>query len=201
MDWTASPDPLAFGYLVYRDGGGQTGRLISWQGTATSYTDATVAPGTDYRYYVRSWDLTGRTQHRRRAGRRDDALSAGGEGGLREAPACHLTTTDRETGRLRIVELPFGLRGRRLYALAAPGPLADWVRDVLREPAVSVRIGEVALRGDAVVLDPGAEVERARALLLAKYDAGASEDLSYWIRSGQPVRVDLRSGPARRGAR
>jgi len=68
------------------------------------------------------------------------------------------------------------------------------VRDVLRAPAVSVRIGEVALRGRARVLDPGPEVERARALLLAKYDDDAAEDLSYWIRSGQPVRVDLRSG-------
>lgn len=107
-------------------------------------------------------------------------------------PSAHLATTDAETGRLRIVELPFVLDGRRLYVLGEPGALADWVRDLLREPAVSVRIGEVALHGEAAILDPGAEVEHAREALLAKYDAGASEDLSYWIRSGQPVRVDLR---------
>lgn len=135
-------------------------------------------------------------QHRRRAGGRDDALSAdtGGGSALAGEPACHLTTTERVSGRLRIVELSYALDGRRLYALAEPGPLPGWVRDVLRDPAVSVRIGEVALRGRARVLDPGPEVERARTLLLAKYDDAATEDLSYWIRSGQPVRVDLRPG-------
>ncbi len=64
VSWTASGDPFAFGYLVFRDGGGQTGRLVSWQGLATSYTDATVAPATAYRYYVNAWDLNGRTSTR-----------------------------------------------------------------------------------------------------------------------------------------
>jgi len=105
--------------------------------------------------------------------------------------ACHLTTTDHESGRLRIVEAPFVLDGRRLYALAEPGPLAAWVRDVLRDPAVSVRVGETAMHGRAEVLDPGPEIERARELLLVKYDARDPGDVSYWIRSGQPVRVDL----------
>jgi len=116
-------------------------------------------------------------------------------------PVCHLTTADRESGRLRITEVPYALEGRRLYALAEPGPLAAWVRDVLREPEVSVRVGETALHGRADVLDPGPEVERARDLLLAKYDASASRDLSYWIRSGLPVRVELRGDPGRRTPR
>ena len=107
------------------------------------------------------------------------------------AEVCHLTTTHLRSGRLRIVELPFALDGARLYALAEPGPLAGWVRDVLRDPGVAVRIEEVALRGRARVLDPGPEVERARALLLAKYDADPARQLGYWIRSGQPVRVEL----------
>ncbi|MFN8174192.1 MAG: PQQ-dependent sugar dehydrogenase [Solirubrobacteraceae bacterium] len=58
--WTASPDPIAFGYLVFRDGGGQTGRLVSWQGPSTTFTDSTVASRTSYSYYVRAWDLIGR---------------------------------------------------------------------------------------------------------------------------------------------
>lgn len=116
---------------------------------------------------------------------RDDDLGA--------QPACHLTTTNHESGRLRIVEAPYALHGRRLYALAEAGPLAAWVRDLLRDPAVSVRVGEVALHGRALVLDPGPEVERARELLLAKYGPGDPGDASYWIRSGQPVRIDLES--------
>jgi len=115
----------------------------------------------------------------------------GGDEDLGAQPACHLTTTNRENGRLRIVEAPYALDGRTLYVLAESGPLAAWVRDVLRDPAVSVRVGETALHGRASVLDPGPEVERARELLLAKYGAGDPVDVSYWIRSGQPVRVDL----------
>jgi len=60
VSWTGSPDSLAAGYLVYRDGGGQTGRLVSWQGADTSFTDTTVEPGTKYTYSVRTWDLFGR---------------------------------------------------------------------------------------------------------------------------------------------
>jgi len=118
---------------------------------------------------------------------------AGDDDDLGACPACHLTTTDRDSGRLRISEVPYALDGRRLYALAEPGPLAAWVRDALRDPEVSVRVGDTAMHGRADVLDPGPEVERARGLLLAKYDASASLDLSYWIRSGQPVRIELRA--------
>jgi len=57
VSWTGSPDPFAIGYLVFRDGGGQTGRLVSWQGLGQSFTDTTVAPGTTYTYSVRAWDL------------------------------------------------------------------------------------------------------------------------------------------------
>jgi len=57
VSWTGSADPFTVGYLVYRDGGGQTGRMVSWQGPDTSFTDTTVAPGTTYTYSVRTWDL------------------------------------------------------------------------------------------------------------------------------------------------
>lgn len=135
-------------------------------------------------------------EHGGGTGRSDDTLS---DRRLRAAAlaahaTCHVTTTERDSGRLRFVEVPYALEGRALYALAEPGPLAPWVRDVLRDPEVSVRLGETALPGRAEVLDPGPELERARDLLLAKYDPSASHDLSYWIRSGQPVRIELSGG-------
>jgi len=115
--------------------------------------------------------------------------------------ACHVTTSDRETGGPRVTEAWFALDGDRLYALAEGGGLAPWVRDLLRDADVSLRVGERALRGGARVLDPGPEVEHARRLLIAKYAAAGEEDVSYHVRAGQPVRIDLRGPGAPRRAR
>jgi deazaflavin-dependent oxidoreductase (nitroreductase family) len=75
--------------------------------------------------------------------------------------------------------------------LSGGGERSDWVKNLIREPKVTVRLGERSFRGRARIVDGGEEDARARRLLLEKYSAGYSGDLSDWGRTALPVAVDL----------
>jgi deazaflavin-dependent oxidoreductase (nitroreductase family) len=106
---------------------------------------------------------------------------------------CYLTTTGRVSGRPHTIEIWFGLSGSTLYMLSGNGARqrADWVRNIMKTPAVSVRIGERESRGTGRVVEDPEEDELARRLLLEKYEPGYSGDLSEWGRTALPVAVDL----------
>jgi len=106
---------------------------------------------------------------------------------------CDLTTTGRVTGRPHTIEIWFGLNGRTLYMLSGNGPRerADWVRNLMKIPAVSVHIGESEFVGVGRIVDDAQEDALARRLLLEKYEPTYSGDLSEWGRTALPVAVDL----------
>ena len=104
---------------------------------------------------------------------------------------CYLTTTGRVSGEPREIEIWFGLDGDTLYMLSGGGERSNWVRNLLREPEVTVRLGDHGFRGRARIVGGGDEDARARRLLLEKYSAGYSGDLSDWGRTALPVAVDL----------
>ena len=104
---------------------------------------------------------------------------------------CYLTTTGRVSGEPREIEIWFGLDGDTLYMLSGGGERSDWVKNLIREPEVTVRIANRSFRGHARIVDGREEDARARRLLLEKYSAGYSGDLSDWGRTALPVAVDL----------
>jgi deazaflavin-dependent oxidoreductase (nitroreductase family) len=106
---------------------------------------------------------------------------------------CYLTTTGRVSGEPREIEIWFGLDGQTLYMLSGGVERSDWVKNLIREPEVRVRLGERSFRGRARIVSDGdgEEDARARRLLLEKYSAGYSGDLSDWGRTALPVAVDL----------
>lgn len=104
---------------------------------------------------------------------------------------CYLTTMGRVTGRPHRIEIWFAIDNDTLYMLSGGGDGSDWVKNLRREPTVTVEIGAAKLGGRArVVVDP-AEDERARALVHDKYAPAYRGDLSDWRRSALPVAVDL----------
>ena len=108
-----------------------------------------------------------------------------------DAQVCYLTTSGRVTGRPHTVEIWFGLHGRTLYFLAGAGHRADWVRNLSRSPAVTLRVGRRTVEGRGrVVTDPG-EQERARRIVYEKYAPTYSGDLTEWRAGATPVAVDL----------
>ena len=75
--------------------------------------------------------------------------------------------------------------------LSGGGDRSNWVRNLLREPAVTVRIGGVTRPGRARVVEEPGEDEMARRLLFDKYSKSYSGDLDDWRRTALPIAVDL----------
>ena len=121
----------------------------------------------------------------------DAALSS-----LAQAQFCYLTTTGRVSGRQHTIEIWFALHESTLYMLSGNGPRhrADWVRNLTKTPAVTVRIGDREFAGIGRVVGDGEEDGLARRLLLEKYEPTYSGDLGDWGRTALPVAVDLAAG-------
>jgi deazaflavin-dependent oxidoreductase (nitroreductase family) len=109
------------------------------------------------------------------------------------AEFCYLTTTGRVTGKRHEIEIWFALDGATLYMLAGGRASSDWVKNIQREPAVSVRIGERSFRGRGRVVDEASdEARRARELVGPKYDEWQpGQPLTGWTWESLPVAVDL----------
>jgi deazaflavin-dependent oxidoreductase (nitroreductase family) len=109
-----------------------------------------------------------------------------------DASFCYLTTVGRVTGRPHEIEIWFSLvaQTRTLYMLAGGGDRADWVKNLRREPAVTVRIAGEVLKGKARVVEDAEEDGLARRLLVEKYERSPGS-LSDWRQRALPVAVDL----------
>jgi deazaflavin-dependent oxidoreductase (nitroreductase family) len=105
---------------------------------------------------------------------------------------CYLTTTGRVSGEPREIEIWFGLAGATMYMLSGGGDRSNWVRNALREPAVTVRIGGVTQAGLARVVADRDEDGQARRLLFDKYSSRYGGDLENWRRTALPIAVDLK---------
>jgi deazaflavin-dependent oxidoreductase (nitroreductase family) len=104
-------------------------------------------------------------------------------------PFLYLTTTGRRSGRPHRIEIWFAAHDRTLYLLSGGRDHADWVRNLLANPRVSVDLGGETHQGVARVLAADtAEDKLARQLLVAKY--GDQEDLDEWGRTSLPVAIE-----------
>ena len=112
------------------------------------------------------------------------------EPSLGDEAYCYLTTTGRVSGQPREIEIWFALDGRTLYMLSGGGDRSDWVRNVIAEPGVSVRVADTTLDGAARIVDDPDEDARARRLVHGKYASGP-DDMRRWRDHGLPVAVDL----------
>lgn len=69
---------------------------------------------------------------------------------LMRASYIGLTTTGRKTGEPRTVELSFAVKGNEIVCLAGNGGKVQWYQNLLRDSKVSIRVGNLSLRGRAV---------------------------------------------------
>jgi deazaflavin-dependent oxidoreductase (nitroreductase family) len=110
---------------------------------------------------------------------------------LADEQYCYLTTIGRRTGRPHEIEIWFALAGDRLYMLAGGRDRADWVRNLRRNPEVSVRLGATTYLGRASIVTDAQQDALARRLLVEKYQGGYSGSLTSWGRTALPVAVHL----------
>ena len=105
-------------------------------------------------------------------------------------PYAYLTTIGRRTGRPHRIEIWFAAQDGRVYLLSGGRERADWVRNLQANPRVTVELGGETRAGAARVLRAGtAEDQRARELLVAKYQEG--DDLDEWGRTALPVVIEF----------
>jgi deazaflavin-dependent oxidoreductase (nitroreductase family) len=104
---------------------------------------------------------------------------------------CYVTTRGRRSGRPHRIEIWFALEDSTVYLLSGGRDRADWVRNLVVTPEVTVEIGGAVFAGRARVVTQEAEDERARALVHDKYAPGYPGDLSRWRRAALPVAIDL----------
>jgi deazaflavin-dependent oxidoreductase (nitroreductase family) len=97
----------------------------------------------------------------------------------------YLTTTGRKTGLPREIEIWFVHEGGRLYVLAEHFHKAQWVKNIMANPQVAVRLADRELRATGRVLDPERDAQlwnRIQQLARTKYGWG----------EGLPVELEIR---------
>jgi deazaflavin-dependent oxidoreductase (nitroreductase family) len=106
---------------------------------------------------------------------------------------CYVTTIGRRTGRPHTIEIWFAVHDGAIYVFSQNRERADWVRNLLADPAVQVRIGSEVRAGNARVVDAQAEAvldTTVRRLLAAKYEGWhEGQPLSTWLRAALPVAI------------
>jgi deazaflavin-dependent oxidoreductase (nitroreductase family) len=76
---------------------------------------------------------------------------------LADRQVLHLTTVGRVTGLPREIEIWFIVRREKFYLFSEHREAAGWVKNIGRNPAVSVRIGRRRVTATARVLDRRAD--------------------------------------------
>jgi deazaflavin-dependent oxidoreductase (nitroreductase family) len=107
---------------------------------------------------------------------------------------CYLTTTGRVSGKPHTIEIWFAVHDGALYMMAGGGRRADWVRNLAKEPAVTIAFGRPEAEAHAAraqVIDAAAQPEQdalARRLLAGKYQGWSDgKPLSGWAQTALPV--------------
>ena len=104
---------------------------------------------------------------------------------------CYLTTTGRVSGRPHKIEIWFGLQNNTVYLLSG-SPTSDWLKNLRKNPAVTVRIGEHIFTGTARLVQEKGEDALARLLVAEKYHEMDDEKTpDEWARTALPVAIDL----------
>ena len=110
---------------------------------------------------------------------------------LADEDFCYVTTIGRVSGNPHKIEIWFALQGRTLYLLAGGGKRSDWVKNVIKTPAVTVRIGDLEAECEARVVTDEAEDHTAREIVTAKYQPGYGGDLTNWKATALPIAIDV----------
>lgn len=76
---------------------------------------------------------------------------------IAEEKVLFLTTIGRTTGLPRAIEIWFVVCREQFYLFAETGEAAGWVKNLRRNPQVTVRIGEMQIAARARVLDRQAD--------------------------------------------
>ena len=106
---------------------------------------------------------------------------------------CYLTTAGRNTGEAHTIEIWFAAAPdeQTLYMLSGGRDKADWVRNILKSPQVTIRAGGRTITGNGRVIEDREEAVLARKLVVAKYYGREYDPSGGWEAESLPVAFDL----------
>ena len=102
---------------------------------------------------------------------------------------CYLTTRGRITGNPHEIEIWFVLHDNAVFLMSGGRDLSDWVRNLVREPKVTLRIAGKNFQAEAYV-EREQEALLIRNQMADKYGERESDgSLSEWARTALVVRI------------
>ncbi len=105
---------------------------------------------------------------------------------------CYLTTIGRVTGNPHQIEIWFGSKNNTLYLLSGGLDKSDWVKNLLKNPAVTVRVGKYTFPATARLVKDAEEEMSARNMVADKYHERESDgSLDEWARTALVVGIDV----------
>jgi len=114
---------------------------------------------------------------------------------LAEESYCYLTTTGRVTGNPHEIEIWFGHKDNTVYLLSGGRDKSDWVKNLLKNPSVTLRVGKQTFKATARIVEDNEEEMMTRNMLADKYnERKANGSLDNWARTALPVAIDLIQG-------
>ena len=113
---------------------------------------------------------------------------------LKDQDYCYFTTTGRVTGNPHEIEIWFGLNDTIVYLLCGGGK-SDWVKNLKKNPSVTVRIAKQTFTATARIVKDEKEEMLARNMLADKYHERESDgSLDDWARTAVVIVIDLIQG-------
>ncbi len=107
---------------------------------------------------------------------------------------CYVTTTGRVTGNPHEIEIWFVAQETSIYLLSGGGDKSDWVKNLLKDPNVTLRIAKHTFIGSAHLATNQAEDSPIRYLMAEKYQEWEDgRTLSEWARTALVVEIELKS--------
>jgi deazaflavin-dependent oxidoreductase (nitroreductase family) len=101
---------------------------------------------------------------------------------------CYLTTRGRITGRPHEIEIWFVVRDGLAYVMAGGGRNSDWVRNLMADEQVTLRVGDRSFRARAHVIT--GDDDSIRRQMAAKYQGWEEgRALSDWAQTALIVEV------------
>ncbi|MBK6793687.1 MAG: nitroreductase family deazaflavin-dependent oxidoreductase [Anaerolineales bacterium] len=101
---------------------------------------------------------------------------------------CYLTTRGRKTGNPHEIEIWFIVHENSLYIMSGNMERSDWVRNLLQEPRVSIRIAGQTFPAVANLLDDKTVEQMIRMVMAVKYNEWEGQDPSEWARTALVVK-------------
>jgi deazaflavin-dependent oxidoreductase (nitroreductase family) len=103
---------------------------------------------------------------------------------------CYLTTKGRKTGKPHQIEIWFCVHETSLYLLSGGGDKSDWVKNLLNDPNVTVRIAGQTFQALARLLEDEVAESMIRMQMAIKYNEWEDgRSPSKWARTALVVAV------------